>query len=62
MGDLLIILCCHLRWLIGLRRRHRTWQQAEPDKFGEGDEEGLRRLWDEAREYMEEHGLGGDKG
>eukprot|EP00973_Karenia_brevis_P040466 5592475-Karenia_brevis.AAC.1 len=42
----------------------RTLQQVKPDRFGglEGEEEGLKLTWDEAKTYMDEHGLGGDKG
>eukprot|EP00973_Karenia_brevis_P034563 4768629-Karenia_brevis.AAC.1 len=37
-------------------------QQVKPAKFGEGEEEGLRLNGDDAKAYMEEHGLTGDKG
>eukprot|EP00973_Karenia_brevis_P002561 350009-Karenia_brevis.AAC.1 len=37
-------------------------QQVKPAKFGEGEEEGLTLSWDEAQQYMEEHGIAGDKG
>eukprot|EP00973_Karenia_brevis_P053123 7384771-Karenia_brevis.AAC.1 len=37
-------------------------QQVKPAKFGEGDEEGLRLSWDDAKAYMDDHGLTGDQG
>eukprot|EP00973_Karenia_brevis_P074783 10392957-Karenia_brevis.AAC.1 len=36
-------------------------QQVKPAKFGEGEEEGLRLIWDEAQGYMADHGLSGDQ-
>eukprot|EP00973_Karenia_brevis_P021547 2961085-Karenia_brevis.AAC.1 len=37
-------------------------QHVKPAKFGKGEEEGLRLSWDDAKAYMDEHGLAGDKG
>eukprot|EP00973_Karenia_brevis_P047629 6610351-Karenia_brevis.AAC.1 len=37
-------------------------QQVKPAKFGVGEEDGLKLSWDEAQQYMDEHGIGGDKG
>eukprot|EP00973_Karenia_brevis_P022479 3094744-Karenia_brevis.AAC.1 len=37
-------------------------QQVKLAKFGEGEVESLRLSWDEAKAYMEDHGLTGDQG